>query len=363
MKTKYNSNTVITQDVITKISESSNDDYRIVIKGVSFSEMDFTSLNFNNIYFLNCTFEKSIFCDTVFEKCEFVNCRFTNFDMIGKTGLEYCSLESCQFDELNIDLLDFAYCHIKNLQMSDIRKNRIIFVHCYMNSIYLDLSSIRSFELLSCMIDYFDISKSTMRLYITSCKSERMKLINSNLFGSIISNSHMTNFNIDNCVLRSSKLQDSCFSNGYFKNSPITNCNLDYSSFNSCEMDNSFDMSNVSSFVEAQGVTNICPEKGSFIGFKKVLHGRIVELLIPEDAIRSSGTNRKCRCDKAVVLSITEIDGSAASVSRECSIRDETFVYEVGKVVTSECDRNRWKVCSQGIHFFITREEAVQYVP
>lgn len=54
----------------------------------------------------------------------------------------------------------------------------------------------------------------------------------------------------------------------------------------------------------------VCPEKGSFIGYKKCRDDLIVELEIPEDALRSSATTRKCRCSKANMLSITNLDGS-----------------------------------------------------
>ena len=41
---------------------------------------------------------------------------------------------------------------------------------------------------------------------------------------------------------------------------------------------------------------------------------------------------------------------------------DNSFAYNVGEVVTVEnFDENRWEECSAGIHFFITREEAVRY--
>ena len=45
----------------------------------------------------------------------------------------------------------------------------------------------------------------------------------------------------------------------------------------------------------------VCPEKGSFIGYKKA-SGKIIELMITENAKRSSATTRKCRCSEAVVL-------------------------------------------------------------
>lgn len=105
-----------------------------------------------------------------------------------------------------------------------------------------------------------------------------------------------------------------------------------------------------------------CPEKGSFIGFKKVSDNLIVELEITEDALRSSATGRKCRCSKAKVLSITNIDGTDSNTNYAVSLRDPAFVYTVGKIVeVSNFDTNRWNECAPGIHFFITRQEAVDF--
>ena len=108
-----------------------------------------------------------------------------------------------------------------------------------------------------------------------------------------------------------------------------------------------------------------CPEKGSFIAFKKAgnnYNNYIVELLIPEDARRCSATSKKCRCDKAKVLSITKIDGTSDGVDTVYSIYDETFAYKIGELVeVKDFDNNRWNECSTGIHFFLTRQEAVEY--
>ena len=104
-----------------------------------------------------------------------------------------------------------------------------------------------------------------------------------------------------------------------------------------------------------------CPEEGSFIGFKKAGE-KIIKLQIPKNAKRSSATTRKCRCSKAKVLSITEIDGSDSGITEIRSDRDESFIYKVGETVSvSNFDENRWNECSTGIHFFITRDEAVRY--
>ena len=105
-----------------------------------------------------------------------------------------------------------------------------------------------------------------------------------------------------------------------------------------------------------------CPEKESFIAFKKVRGNYIVELLIPEDARRCSATSRKCRCDKAKVLSITKLNGTSDGVDTVYSKHDETFAYKIGEIVeVKDFDDNRWNECSTGIHFFVTRQEAVEY--
>ena len=104
-----------------------------------------------------------------------------------------------------------------------------------------------------------------------------------------------------------------------------------------------------------------CPETGSFIGYKKAAD-KIVMLEICADAKRSSATSRKCRCSKAKVLSITHLDGSDSGLTEVRSDYSKEFVYCVGETVeVPDFDENRWNECTAGIHFFITREEAVKY--
>ena len=107
-----------------------------------------------------------------------------------------------------------------------------------------------------------------------------------------------------------------------------------------------------------------CPEEGSFVGFKKAGNGPkyIVKLQIPKDAKRSSATTRKCRCSKAKVISITNLDGTDSGLTKIESSYNNDFVYAVGKTVSVKnfCE-DRWNECAPGIHFFITRQEAVDY--
>ena len=109
-----------------------------------------------------------------------------------------------------------------------------------------------------------------------------------------------------------------------------------------------------------------CPESGSFIGWKKArIKGSrgecIVKLEIAEDSMRSSATGRKCRCSKATVLEVQDIDGNVLEKAA-VSNRDSDFQYIPGTMVSvPDFDENRWNECSTGIHFYITREEAVRH--
>ena len=104
-----------------------------------------------------------------------------------------------------------------------------------------------------------------------------------------------------------------------------------------------------------------CPDTGAFIGWKKT-RGKIIKLEIPEDAKRCSATSSKCRCNKAKVLEIQEIDGSISDKTKISSDYDKNFIYEEGKTVSVKdfCE-DRWRECSQGIHFFVNRQSAVEY--
>ena len=112
---------------------------------------------------------------------------------------------------------------------------------------------------------------------------------------------------------------------------------------------------------DAKGCYLSCPTEGSFIGWKKA-SGHIVKLRIPEDARRSSATGHKCRCDKAYVMEIQNMDGTKATEDTVRADHDKNFVYTVGATVeVPDFDDNRWSECAPGIHFFIDRRAAVEY--
>lgn len=122
---------------------------------------------------------------------------------------------------------------------------------------------------------------------------------------------------------------------------------------------------NLSGLTVAQ--TSILPDEGDIIGWKKAfaLDGAriIVKLLIPADAQRSNATGRKCRASKARILDLQDQQGNSLPPDTTAySSYDPDFTYQKGETIHVEnFDTNRWNECAPGIHFFITRIEAVEY--
>lgn len=172
-----------------------------------------------------------------------------------------------------------------------------------------------------------------------------------------LSNADLINVNFCGADLRNANLS--------YANLSYTD--LSYADLRGADMENA-DLKNADlSYADLRGAKNVpfvpyaCPDTGSFIGYKKI--GRyIVMLEILSDAKRCSATGRKCRCSKAKVLSIQEIDGTISDRKTVSSNYDRNFIYKVGEIVEEPnfCE-NRWEECAPGIHFFINRQEAVEY--
>jgi hypothetical protein len=100
------------------------------------------------------------------------------------------------------------------------------------------------------------------------------------------------------------------------------------------------------------------PPTGPFWAWKKCHSASddvIVKLLVPEDARRSHGAERKCRAEFVDVLEV---------IGAEEGHSDHTprTIYRAGQRVTADSwDDNRWDTCSHGINFFLTKEEAEAY--
>lgn len=151
--------------------------------------------------------------------------------------------------------------------------------------------------------------------------------------------------------LRSADLSDADLSDANLRSADLSGANLHGA--------------NLSELTVAQ--TSILPDEGDIIGWKKAitLDGApiIVKLLIPADAQRSNATGRKCRASTARVLDLQDKQGNSLPPDTTAySSYDPDFTYQKGETVhVEDFDTNRWDECAPGIHFFITRIEAIEY--
>ena len=105
----------------------------------------------------------------------------------------------------------------------------------------------------------------------------------------------------------------------------------------------------------AQGLVALAPvpETGSFIAWKKLKNGAVAKLRIPDDAARTgSYVGTKCRAERVEVL---EGDGT--------SIYDPSVTYSPGRILEVQDFNPDHRVeCAPGLHFFMTEQEAQNYI-
>jgi len=98
----------------------------------------------------------------------------------------------------------------------------------------------------------------------------------------------------------------------------------------------------------------ICPQEGSFIGYKKTTKG-VIKLLIAEHAKRTNSLiGRKCRASEVVVLGGEGVDGTGTHY--------QGIVYGEGNTIKClDYDDDIRVECTKGIHFFMTLAEAEEW--
>ena len=183
-------------------------------------------------------------------------------------------------------------------------------------------------------------------------------LFRANLFKANLSVANLSGANLLRATLSGADLRVANLSGANLSVADLSGANLSWANLSGADLRAS-DL-RASDLRGAVGYFLACPETGAFTAYKKA-GGLLVTLEIPSDAKRSSATGRKCRADKAKVLSITDVDGSG-SYAQAQSDHDSSFVYEAGKTVEiANFDEDRFNECAHGIHFFITKQEAIDY--
>ena len=199
-----------------------------------------------------------------------------------------------------------------------------------------------------------------------------INLAGANLHGANLEAANLANANLADANLTNVNLSDANLAGVHFESANLAGANLKGANLKGADLTGA----NLTGalitganlvYANLRGAKNVpfiplaCPDSGAFTAYKKASN-YIIKLQIPKDAKRLSATSRKCRCNKAKVLEIQNLYGTKADITRVRSNFDKNFIYEVGKIVSvSDFDEDRWNECSTGIHFFVNRQEAVNW--
>lgn len=146
-----------------------------------------------------------------------------------------------------------------------------------------------------------------------------------------------------------------------------------FTTFSNCTFLEPFNSESYDTFINCKFTKpiNILPEQGSFIAWKKVYGKKtaryyVLKLLVLNTAKRVTPyvvDNRKCRVSAVRTLAAFSAEtGKTVKSTQFYSGYDGNFTYEIGKVSKEpKYDGSRTKICTQGIHVFLTKQEAMDY--
>ena len=220
------------------------------------------------------------------------------------------------------------------------------------------MADFSSCDLRGADLSYANLSYANLRYANLSGANLRdANLSGANLSGANLSGATLRDANLRDANLRDANLRDANLSGANLSDAYLLYANLRNADLRGANLSDAY----LRDAEEVPYIPMVCPEEEDFIGWKRA-GDKIVKLHIPQDALRSSATTRKCRCNKAEVIEIYNTDGTIADERIVNSSYDSSFTYEVGKTVeVQDFDTNRWNECAKGIHFFINRQEAINY--
>ena len=188
------------------------------------------------------------------------------------------------------------------------------------------------------------------------CSFENCNLAGADFSGSSISGTLFRECPMHACRFVNTNMTEAIFRDIDLSDSDLSGANLSAAVLEDANLDGIIVDENTKWYKQ------VPPEDGAFIAWKCCSELRVVQLLVPRDARRVSATRETCRCDKAKVLSIKSIDETISYDWAQSTV-DPDFYYERGKWVepANGFEPDRWKDSSRGIHFFMEREQCIEY--
>lgn len=324
---------------------------------VKMGDVNFTGTCLNHVHFSSCSIEKA-----QFNKVQMYCVEMTNTYASGTRYNEAC-LSKCLIQDT---VLSNSYFIKTTILTSSFECSN--FDNSYFNEVKMESTIIDNSYLLHSNFELCDLSNTRISgllslVYFAGCKGLWTDFSCANLCKARFLRCEMIGAHFCDTIMKYVSMHDCNLTNGLFERAniycgEIIDCDLTKSTIENASLVGATIYNSDPNLVKF--IPMACPSDGEFIGWKKVKN-YLIQLLIPAYAKRLSAGTRKCRCDKAIVLDITDLN----EVRHYKSILNEkwdTTPYQVGKeVIPDWYDENRWNECSHGIHFFINKEDAINY--
>lgn len=203
------------------------------------------------------------------------------------------------------------------------------------------------------VIDHTDFSKADFR----GADLSGATFVECNFVGTDFRRANLSEAKFEQCVFRSVKFGETNFEGAEFKGLDCVSDDTIF--FHLLKNELRFERYLMRGLCYIDHIVKRVFPKEDFYGYKKLYCGEIAKLLIPARGKNIVYPGHKCRCDSAYVVSISD---SVRDVEFGCSKTNRSFVYRVGEwAVPDRFEENPVVECSNGIHFFLTREEAEAY--
>lgn len=267
---------------------------------------------------------------------------------------------------MDLHNIDFSETNLRQAILHGANLSNSCFISCNLSVADLSYSNLSGCLLIDADLSLANLDSSNL------CKADLSKanLVNSNLSGCCLENAKLDFAYLDYADLKYANLTYATIKHSSLYYANLSNATIEYTLFTNSDIDGVL-------FDNAKG-NNIEYRKGiilteSIIGYKKCRsfehHDVIVTLEIPKDAIVFSINGDKCRTNKAKVISINLIEDEDIEVNRAHSSSiikyygyDYYLSYYIGDEINIKNFNYQYNVeCAEGIHFFMTKEEAIKY--
>lgn len=262
-------------------------------------------------------------------------------------SLRYADLRFADLNNAYISKADLSYANFNHAKLR----------HAYFENVNLYGAILFNADISFACFTELNLSNADLsytEAYVTDFRSAKLnnaKLMYSHLYEANLIEAHLNHADLTCARLYDAVLDNADLSGANLENVDLTCANLSGAITKGAKIN--YPMS--------------IPE-GEFIAWKKVYRIRqndyiIVKLKILADSKRSRATSDMCRCDKALILGFETLKGEPLDIKEVTNYNYAECTYKVGEIVyPDKWDDNRWNECSHGIHFFLDRQSAVDYI-